>query len=360
MQLATYARIRKELTTEGAFRVSSLHGALTIAFEFSFFIAGSWLLEQCRPWSVWFWVVETALAISMYRMFVILHECGHQCLFRNRAVNDIIGTLAGPACLVPYLPWKHIHADHHQWVGVIDKDPTQAHLLELQKLGRWQRLMLRVFWKTWLPIPFIKFVFELFWGQPFRELRRGDARRAGLGFVSLLVCVAPHAALIAWFGFGHYAAIMLPRLLLFYMFFEMINLPQHSGHFPFLSRTHPRPIPFREQDEITRTTYLPRLLAVIFCYNFNLHTEHHLFPTMPWYRLPRITEKLRRCDDCQYEEVGFISFMMALRWGDPLDLYEKTLPKEEDITHVEDFPQADCPDDAGRSPRSHHDCVGSL
>lgn len=329
MMPTTYSRIRKELTDSGAFRANNAHGLLTAGFEFAFFTAGIALLASLRPWSVGFLLVQAALATSAYRMFVLLHESGHGSLFRSRWLNDLVGTLAGFGCLIPYHPWKHIHQAHHQWVGVIDKDPTQAHLLKLRTLPWHQKILFKVFWKSWLPVPFVKFVFDLFWGQPFRELLAGQRRKAILGFVSLAACVGPHATMMWWFGPLRYAAMIGPMLLMFYVLFEMVNLPQHSGYFPFLSRTHPRPIPFREQDEITRTTYLPKWLGVVLCYNFNLHTEHHLFPTVPWYRLPHVRSKIKDQPDCHYEEVGFIEFMAKLRMGNPMDLYEKTLPKED-------------------------------
>ena len=69
-----------------------------------------------------------------------------------------------------------------------------------------------------------------------------------------------------------------------------------------------------------------RPLAIALSYNFNLHTEHHLFPTVPWYSLPKVTEKVKNMEECTYNEVGMVSFAADLRSQDPIDLYVKTLP----------------------------------
>jgi fatty acid desaturase len=339
MLLNTYVALRKELTAEGAFTPNNIFGLMTVVSECAVFAACAAGVGLSRPFSLLFWVCEVLAAVSAYRMFVILHECGHGSLFARKWMNTAAGLLASPVCLLPYWPWRSVHAAHHQWVGVVDKDPTQAHILKLRGLPWYQKILLRVFWKTWIPAPFIKFIIEIFWLYPFRETAKGNRSEALLGFASLAACFGPHALLIGWLGFGHYLTVVLPGLVIFYVIFEMINLPQHSGHFPFLSSFHPRPVPFREQDAITRTTYLPRLFAVLLCYNFNLHTEHHLFPTVPWYRLPRVTAKIKGLKECHYEEVEFLRFMADLRAQDPLDVYEKTLPTTEP-NHAADLAQA--------------------
>jgi omega-6 fatty acid desaturase (delta-12 desaturase) len=329
MQLEAYSAVRKDLLAEGAFRVNNLYGGLTALAELALFGAGTaYLLAGPFHWAA-YPLLELVLATSAYRLFVLLHECGHHTLFRQKVVNTAVGTLVSPCCLVPYVPWRNIHALHHQWVGVVDKDPTQAHLLDLKSLSPLQRWLFRAFWKSWVPVPFIRFLFDSFWGYPVREYLRGELANAGKGLLSVLATAVPHALLVAVVGPGRYLFVFGPMLLLYYVIFEMINLPQHSGHFPYLSESHPRPIPFREQDAITRSTRLPRLLAVLLCYNFNLHTEHHLFPTVPWYSLPRVSDKIRALPDCRYEEAELPGFMVALRKEDPIDVYVKSLPSPE-------------------------------
>jgi fatty acid desaturase len=327
MLLNQYQDLRKRLSEEGAFRVRDLWGLATVLGEAAAFAACFAGLLASRPGSLPYWACELFLGIAVFRIFILLHECGHGSLFTSRAANTLVGSAASAVCLVPFWSWKNIHADHHQWVGVIDRDPTQAHLLGLRHCPGWQRWLFRFFWKSWLPVPMIKFLFDLFWGYPFRQLLRGERKNGWLGLASLGVCVGPHLLAVGWLGLPRYLVLVGPMLLVFYGLMELVNLPHHSGHFPYLSDGHPRPIPFREQAAVTRTTYLPRWLAVFLCYNFNLHTEHHLFPTVPWYNLSRVTEKVRGGQaGCRYEEVAFFRFIRELRRQDALEVYEKALP----------------------------------
>ena len=340
MLRSTYKSLRQDLASAKAFQVNNWYGVLTVLAELLLFSLGSAWLWHSRPLSIAYWAASVFLALSTYRVFVLLHECGHGTLFTDKRANTVVGSLLSTACLVPYIPWRNIHDLHHRWAGVIDKDPTQAHLLKLKNLSGLQKWLARLFWMTYIPVPFIKFVYEVFWGYPFKEWSKGN-RAAGLqGILSLLVCLVPHLLLMFGLGVARYLTLVGPMYLFFYVFFEMMNLPQHSGHFPYLSSQHPRPLPYREHDAITRTTYLPKLLATVLCYNFNLHSEHHLFPSAPWYRLPLVTDRIRKLEGCVYEEVGFFSFMAAFRKQDPIELYVNSLPTEES-SHASDCHEAD-------------------
>src|SRR6516165_2536414 len=127
-----YQGLRQRLREEGAFRLSNLRGLLTVLFEAAVLSLGvGYLVYGAAPFGAGYWAAEVLLGTSLYRVFVLLHECGHGTLFRGRTANTIVGTLISPFCLMPYFPWRSIHFLHHKWVGVIDKDPTQAHLLKL-------------------------------------------------------------------------------------------------------------------------------------------------------------------------------------------------------------------------------------
>lgn len=325
----TYYSLRRKLFAEGAFRVNNLYGALTVVSEFAVLGVGLICLFYVAPFSVPYWALQIILATSFFRMFVILHECGHNTLFTSRIVNTIVGSLVSPFCLLPYIAWRDIHFLHHKWVGVVDKDPTQAHLLKLHHMSDAGTFMFRIIWRLWIPIPFLQFVVRVFWFRPFHELRHGKRRTAHKGLLSLAVCLTPHVLAIAYFGPWRYLILFGPMILLFYMIFEAINLPQHSGLFPHLSVDHPDPISHKEQDGVTRTTRLPKLLAICLNYNFNLHVEHHIFPAVPWYSLPKVAKKLTASSDCKYRRVPFLKFMGSLRREDPMDVYLKTLPASE-------------------------------
>lgn len=329
MVTATYNSIRHALYANGAFQISSLRGAATVAAELA--VTGLVLtgLARVQSFGIAYWLLQVLLAVSLFRMFVILHECGHNTLFRKKTANTVVGSLVSPFCFLPYLPWRNIHFQHHKWVGVVDKDPTQAHLLALRDMSRAETAMFRIVWKLWIPVPFMLFVGKVFWMYPWREWRYGKRANAWPALLSVALCGLPHVAILAVIGPAAYFTLLGPAIVLFYVIYEVINLPQHSGLFPYTSHTHPDPLPLREQADITRTTYLPRLLALVFNYNFNFHIEHHLFPSIPWYSLPKVTSLIAGLSDFHYQRVACFTFMVQLRQQDPIDVYVNSLPPAE-------------------------------
>lgn len=328
MQASLYRDALSQLRKEGLFVVSNLKGTLTVAAEGTIFIALAVALAHVEPWGFAFIALQVLAGLSIFRMFVILHECGHRTLFRHRLVNSIVGHVASIFCLVPYFPWRHIHLLHHRWVGIIDKDPTQRDLLKLRDAPAAQDALFRILWRLWIPLPFMKFLFEVFWGYPGARIRDRDRKHAWQGLISVAVCLAAHGAAIAVLGPGTWATYFLPMLFVFYLMIENMNLPQHSGLFPYLSDTHPAPIALAQQDAITRSSHMPDWLGVALALNFNRHVEHHLFPAAPWYALNRVRTRLS--DSFAYKpphEVPFMGFMIRLRRQDPLTIYRDRLPQ---------------------------------
>ncbi|MEX5636022.1 fatty acid desaturase family protein [Parafrankia sp. FMc2] len=326
METVRFSRSRVALRDAGLLRVSDVKGLATVLGECLLLVAIAWGLHRTSPWSPAFLALEVLAGISVFRWFVILHESGHRSLFTRVGANSVSGHLGSVFCLIPYYSWRHIHFLHHRWVGVIDKDPTQAHLLALWKAGRVQNTLFRLVWRLWLPIPFIKFLFEVFWGYPVRPAGI-PGHKPARGWFSNAVCVVPHVTAAAVVGPAAWATYFLPMLVVFYVVIENMNLPQHSELFPFLSDAHPAPVPFAEQDAFTRSTHLPDWLGVALALNFNRHTEHHLFPGVPWYSLNKARRHLRGEGYRQPFEVPFLGFMWRLRRRDPIEIFRDALPR---------------------------------
>jgi omega-6 fatty acid desaturase (delta-12 desaturase) len=315
--------VRASMRESGKLRVRNAKGAATVVVELVITSVVLFGLLHVDRWSPAFFALEGLGATSLFRWFVILHECGHRTLFTRTRANSIAGHVASTMCLIPYFPWRDIHLQHHRWVGVIDKDPTQEHLLKLQRIGRVESALFRAMWRLWLPVPFIKFLFEVFWGDALRGRRaRSTLRR---GWCSNIVCAAPQVVAMI-LAPGAWAAVFLPMLLGFYLLIENMNLPQHSELFPYLSDSHPRPIPLGEQDSCTRSTHLTNWLSTALALNFNRHTEHHMLPSVPWYALNDVRDELLRSGYRHPHEVPFVSFMHTLRRRDPLVVYRDALP----------------------------------
>ena len=67
----------------------------------------------------WPWVIAAlpVLVVSLVRLFVLQHDCGHHALFRSGRVNDAVGTVVSVLLGVPYDAWRTEHGWHHSHQG---------------------------------------------------------------------------------------------------------------------------------------------------------------------------------------------------------------------------------------------------
>ncbi len=66
------------------------------------------------------WLALIACTIWIFfvlRVFVMMHDCGHGCLFNHSAPNRIVGFVLGVLCGVPQYVWSKHHDYHHATNG---------------------------------------------------------------------------------------------------------------------------------------------------------------------------------------------------------------------------------------------------
>jgi acyl-lipid omega-6 desaturase (Delta-12 desaturase) len=321
----SYEQIRKELVSDNAFEINNLYGFLTFIIELVVYSIGFILLLHTIKFSVAYWILEIYMGFSLFRFYTIIHECSHKNLFRAKYLNNVVGSLASLFCLVPYIPWRNIHMAHHQWAGIIDKDPLSASLLDIENSTRLDTIF-RLLWKLWIPLGLVNFVFNMYWKYSLVQLKKGNIINARMGFVSIGIILISQMILIFYLGILEYLILFMPMQCMFYWLVENITLPQHVGLLTLLSVKHPDPIPYYEQDLLARSINFPNNFAIFLNYNNNLHIEHHLFPNIPWYNLPKVKKCIQRCCDLKYNEIiNFWQFITKLRQKDFKDIHFKAL-----------------------------------
>ena len=234
------------------------------------------------------WVAGQALlALMLVQWFVILHECGHETLFRSRRYHRVAGRLAAFFSLIPYHAWTRVHGRHHKWTGWQDLDPTTASLVP-RPLGRGQRALVNTCWRMWIPLFSLLYRVNNYWHLPrlWRLFPRPQDRRAIA--LDLFVLVVTYAALTVVAGPALMLRVFGLALLVSFGLEDLLLLSQHT-HIPQnVSRgASVRPFPAVEQEPFTRSLRLPRAAAA-FVLNFDAHELHHMYPFVPGYHLHRV------------------------------------------------------------------------
>lgn len=241
------------------------------------FLLGGAIIVCQHFWNPLFYLVAVAfIGARQHALLVLMHEGTHYRLFRNKRLNDGIAELllAWPL-LIELQSYRRNHLAHHQHLNS-SRDPD------------WQRKSHDPKWffpKRPIDL-FAMFVADLFGLgvlgliQLFRSLSRRDTELprslviAKVGFYAV--------AMIAIISAGFGKAFLLYWVVPFSTWLIMImHLRSIAEHFAIESGSGA----FR-QIRTTRAGWFARMFVAP--ENVNYHLEHHLFPSVPCYRLPEL------------------------------------------------------------------------
>src|SRR5580658_6689651 len=139
-----------------------------------FAIAGLVAFQVVLAWFVrdqsWWWVFGAAYilgAFADHALFVMIHECAHQLLFKGRSANRLAGILANMPQLFPSsVSFERYHIKHHSFQGV--------HELDADLPNRWEARLINNFfigksiWLLFYPL------FQIFCINRLREIKLFD------------------------------------------------------------------------------------------------------------------------------------------------------------------------------------------
>jgi fatty acid desaturase len=221
------------------------------------------------------WLPFSLLAgFAVFDFTVLLHEVVHRAVVTNS--NDRLYRFLGLLYAMPsgisasqFTKW---HLDHHSNLGSYDEDPKR-HWLSPKRNARWLKAL--YFTPALFPIYFRAAAKETASYPP--EMRKTIARER-LATIALQLGVLAAIALIG----GWYVAWKLYIVPIFFVFpiaFALNRLGQHYDIDP--------------EDPAKWSTLVKGswFWDSIFLYS-NYHIEHHYFPSVPFYNLPRLQKLL--------------------------------------------------------------------
>ena len=257
--------------------------ALAIAF-------GLWTWPS--PWVVLSVVV---VGVQQHGLFILAHEAAHYRLFRNRVLNDVAGRTIGMAGAISMCTYRVIHRLHHNNLYT-DADPDTAIHGGYPRGNAylWKKLAQdAVGWNAWK-------TFAYFFGAPAlnddrqRAARPLDATapqlrrtaRIDRWFVLAFQLLVPLAclALGGRRGLDQYATFwLLPMLTVLQPILRLRAICEHGAVGDFSS-----PLTAARSNRSSGGVVNALGRAFLFPHHVNYHLEHHLYPAVPHYRLPRL------------------------------------------------------------------------
>ncbi len=208
-------------------------------------------------------------AASLHGISLFTHEGVHDTLSRNRRWNHLLSVFCAMPVLQNYTAYRVLHLAHHDDTGTRHDPDHFAGYTERRWLlfaMHWGRLLLGY------PV-YITMIPLLGWRQGNRTDRRAIVCELLLlaACWGVLLWLTPMSILLhAW---------LLPMLLIN----TMVNIRGMSQHTLLEEPEH---------DVRGTRTILTSPLVTFFMCNENYHLEHHLYPAVPWYNLPRLHARL--------------------------------------------------------------------
>jgi sphingolipid 4-desaturase/C4-monooxygenase len=246
-------------------------------FSFSLIIAVvvlqttmAFLLRE-QPW----WLIAIAAyamgAFADHALFVLIHECAHNLIFKSKTANILSGIVADFPIVVPSsVSFRSYHLKHHAFQGDYNLDADLASRWEARLIG--SSFFGKALWLLFFPL------FQALRPPRLKEIKFANAWT----FVNWVAVFGYDVVVLLTLGPGSFLYLVLS-------FFFSIGL-------------HPLGARWIQEHYLTGApqetySYYGRLNVVAL--NVGYHNEHHDMPSIPWNRLPRLKS-------------------MAPEWYDPL------------------------------------------
>src|SRR5688500_17083591 len=215
------------------------------------------------------------IGLVLYRLTMVMHDCGHATLFSSRRANDRVGKLLGFVTGVDFERFKALHWEHHKVYGLAG-DPQGFHYRGLSRMSR-----AAFVWHVVKPLfgANLRFVFPESIVHP-----RNLAAAAANGELAVLVFVqAVLALLITGMGRDWWLALLpFASAATFGLFLSQLRgIAEHGVGEHGKPETHVR-------------SHVPEPLGRLLLYDvhFNFHEEHHRYPGVPSCNLPELAHEL--------------------------------------------------------------------
>ncbi len=266
------ARVRElsERSDAEGFRQLAAHMAILAA-------TGTLLWLSLDIW----WLAPPAMTIHgivVAFVFTGHHEMIHRTVFKSRWLNDRIAFITGFVVFYPAYYFRLFHFAHHRYTQDPERDPELASPPP-KSAGAY------IWWTIGIPYWHRRFgtsFIHAFTGRAKQPFVRdpeiagcvAEARWMWVGYIAIIaasLALESWAALIYWLG----------PILLGQPFLRLYLMAEHTG-----CAAGPDMI---ANTRTTLTNPIVRLIA----WNMPYHTEHHVYPSVPFHALPALHEEMK-------------------------------------------------------------------
>jgi sphingolipid delta-4 desaturase len=258
------------------------------------------VLLRHAPWWLIALVAFAVGAFADHALFVMIHECTHNLLFRRTAANRWSAILANLPSIAPSaISFAKFHLKHHRHQGAYDLDADIPCDWEAAIVGR--TAVGKACWLAFFPI---------FQGLRLMRFAKTIPFWDRWVTTNVLVQIAFDALVAALLGWNAFAYLLAST------FFSVGLHPVGARWIQEHYLVYP--------DQETCSYYGA---ANLVAFNVGFHNEHHDFPNVPWNRLPRIKAIAREHYDPLHHHTSWSRLLLRFLLDPELSLWSRATRK---------------------------------
>lgn len=231
----------------------------------------------CAQFSLLLLPAMLGLGISQIALFAPLHECSHQTAFRSLWLNKAVCWGTGLVLMLPPTWFNQFHASHHRYTQNPALDPELS-TPKPQSLSQYLWLLSGIpYWYNAVGGLLLQAVARLDSMDYLSQHKHRQVVWEARIFLTVYTTIAIAALVI-----GSLAPLFfwLIPVLVGQPFLRLFLLPEHTGCEQSNNRL-----------ANTRTTLASAPVRWL-CWNMCYHTEHHLYPGVPFHSLPALHQEV--------------------------------------------------------------------
>jgi fatty acid desaturase len=231
-----------------------------------------WWLAALLIVSVPSWLVRLpayfAIGVLIHGMANFMHEGIHGTLFRDKRKNRWFGFVMGAPALFSVTAYGVNHLLHHRFNRTKD-DPD-----EITNVTKDPRL-LQLFFYGWILFGTVAYSLRL----PYSAIHHGSRSERSQVVLEQVLLALMVGSLFYFSWRGGWLPLLVQVWLIPLIVTASIGNMRGWAEHVLTVRGHP----LTETRTVTSTRWFS-----FFHINLNYHLEHHLFPRVPWYNLPKV------------------------------------------------------------------------
>ncbi len=279
--------------------------AFAMLLDWAIIFAAIVVGELIGNWFIWA-IAIAVIAGRMHAFGVIMHEFAHYRFIKNKQLSDWVGDifLAWPIGTT-VAAYRSNHLAHHRYANT-DKDPDWTVKLgtRIYTFPQEMRVAVLNFFGYFVAVSSIRDM-----RMAFPRLQNDDSSSrlrlfVRLGYYGVLGVAIIYSGYLVLYIFYW----VIPYFTLFFLILYIRSVAEHFGD----------TMDYSSEMSGTRTVIPHFWETWFFCpHNINFHIEHHLYPSVPYYNLPALSDALmdnKSFSDEAHMTNGYVTGLLREVW----------------------------------------------